>query len=238
MEIGLSLRHKLLLPWVGSILVTLILVAGLFYYLHTATQINTALEKINVSFATLNAEIKHRRGGLEKNVKIIARRDDIISSMHMISTYQDIKNYQPLVFDAEKQRLAYEISKQAAATNLDVLVVHGRNSLIASFYLGGSESESKKGYLSFQQGRPVLFTAGSDGIFRQEKTWAPLLKKLTETKDLEESQIIPLTNQQGLVIETHAPVVLRRSGGPDKIVGTVRAASLLESVPKVYEGTQ
>ena len=229
MKIAFSIRNKILLFWISSILVTLFLVAGLFHQLHSNREARESLNKIEAAFSVLNVEILSRMDVLRKNTKIIANRKDVISSTYMIGTYQDIKNYKPKIFDAEKQRLAYELSKQAQAGGLDGVMVHDKSSFLASFYFSDKGADVQVGYQSFQNEKPILYAALRDHTdFKRLKNPPPFLKGMIKTINNKETHIKYQSATQALVLESHTPVILQTTGRPDMDVGLVHGISILD----------
>ena len=230
MHLSLSLGQKLLLSWIGGILSILALVGGLFFYLHVNKREVATLERIESAFASLETEIKARRENLEKITGIIAGRRDVVSSAHMIGSYQDIENYLPSVFDVEKRRLSREISKQAQAAGLDFLMVQDANAFLAGYYLNKGKGETETGYQSFQNGEPVLYAARNGGNgYSKQKNPSPYLELLMASNGAGRADTQFHSTTSSIVMETHAVVALENKGSADKPVGLVHGAYFLDA---------
>lgn len=225
-----SLRYKLIVAWVGSILTMTAMLVVAFYYLQEHNITNATLEKIETSFIILKSEIKSRKDVLEKNTAIIAGRNDIVSSVNLISSYQDTENYLPSVFDEEKQNLSREITKQARASDLDMLVVHDNSAFLAAYYDKKGVHGAQSGYQSFRNGKPVLVTASDDDDqFRPQGKPSDFLKKIMSTSEDEEHSVLFLSEPWAVIFESHAPIVQHNPDGTEQTVGLVHAAYLMDA---------
>ena len=232
MQLVSSLRHKLLIFWIGSVLLILALVAGMFYYLHAKKQTELSLEKVQNAFMVLNAEIMARRDDLIRITNNVSSRSDIVSSASMISTYQDIENYQSSVFDREKQRLSLELLKLAQSAKLDGLVVQDSNGYVAGYYFSETKDSLGIGYQSFRNGKSTFFAAtGIDGHFRQQAVKPASLKRILSTEQsshYKKTGILFQSFPNKVIIESHAPIVARYPDGTEKTVGKIHSVSYLD----------
>jgi len=94
-----SLRFKLLLFWLGSIFSVLILVGMVYLYLQSSRLENISFDRIDNSFSILNDKIETRKNTLHNHINKIASRGSNLSNISMIDTYQNIENYEKLIFD-------------------------------------------------------------------------------------------------------------------------------------------
>lgn len=229
MSLKLSFRNKLLLFWLGSILVVLALVGTVYFYLHAARLTNTSLERIGDTFSSLNVEIKTRKDTLRRNAQSLSRRQANIDILSMVSSYQDITNYQPLVFDPEKLHLAHELTKNARALNLHYLAAYDINSALVSFYDNDSKTGELTGYQSYQDGKPVLMsTTGDENTFSEHPlpTSFTLLGALNHTHD--ELKLDFHNAHGGIVMETFAKITKTQVGGQESTAGALHASYLLD----------
>lgn len=229
MSLKLSFRNKLLLFWLGSILVVLALVGTVYFYLHASRLTNASFERIGDTFSALDAEINTRKSTLVRNIQGLSRRQANIDILSMISGYQDITNYQPLVFDVEKLRLARELANNARALNLHYLAAYDTNSSLVSFYDNNNEIGELTGYQSYQDGKPVLMsTTGDKGTFTEQ----PLLPSLTSLGAIdhthEELKLEFHNAHGGIAMETFAQVIKKHGNGETSAVGALHASYLLD----------
>jgi len=229
MSLKLSFRNKLLLFWLGSILVVLALVGTVYFYLHATRLTNTSFERIGVTFSSLDAEINARKSTLVRNIQDLSRRQANIDIFSMISRYQDITNYQPLVFDPEKLHLARELANNARALNLHYLAAYDTNSGLVSFYDNDRKTGELTGYQSYQDDKPVLMsTMGDKDTFAEQ----PLLPSFTTLGALDHTHdelLLDFHNAHGgIVMETFARVIKKQGNGKTSAVGALHASYLLD----------
>ena len=235
----LSFRYKLLIFWLGSVLAVLAMVGVVYFYLHTTSIINMSLERIGNSFSILDTEIEARKRSLLANIRGVVSNEGNISALSMIDTYQDIENYQPLIFDLEKQKLASELERRAQATELDLLLAHDSKSALVSFYINDREAGPQGGYLSFRDGVPVPFITMNNEDTYLEREMTQAFQKITAIRHAHKELTADFHGgQRGVIMETFAPVVRRFPDGSSRSVGMIHAAYWFDDRLFQYIATQ
>ena len=228
-SLNLSFRYKLLLFWLGSMLVVLTLVGAVYYYQHTTRLENTSMEHIGNAFVDLNAKLDARKTTLLRNVQIVADEEINISILSMIDTYQDIENYQPLVFDPEKQTLALDLTRQARAAELDLLAAHDGNSIITSFYVNDRKLGPYSGYQSYRDGVPVTYISeNAQGDFLERKMPPTFLKHAVHAHTPGQVRAALHEGHRGIFLETFMPLVRLMPDNSNKVLGTIHAGFILD----------
>jgi len=161
----LKVKYKLLLIWLGSIVLTLTVMAALFEYqigaLHQQDARTAISNAINILHHDLELEVQQA----EQSSLTLSQRSDLISSMSMIGNYQDIANYQAGIFDVEKSKLALELAQHATATDTDIVALYDSDNLLTAFYLSTAAGGNGAGYVSFKDAKPVPFVQNAKGGF-------------------------------------------------------------------------
>lgn len=229
MSLKLSFRNKLLLFWLGSILVVLALVGTVYFYLHATRLTNTSLERIGDTFSSLDAEINARKSTLVRNIQDLSHRQANIDILSMISSYQDITNYQPQVFDPEKLLLAHELTNNARALNLHYLAAYDTNSALVSFYDNDRETGELTGYQSYQDAKPVLMSMTGDKSTLTGQSLLPSFTTLGVLDHTHDELTLDFHNAHGgIVMETFARIIKTQVGGKTSAVGALHASYLLD----------
>ncbi|OUD15553.1 bifunctional diguanylate cyclase/phosphodiesterase [Thioflexithrix psekupsensis] len=221
---ALKLKHKLLLLWLGSILLSLLLVGGLFSYLSTRFHTLNARHYIAQSFADLRAEFSVIEQRLAKNAELLTAREDVIASLSLINTYQDIEQYQPLIFDVEKNKLSHILKQQLLIANLNLGFFYDSQLRINSFCWIFIEEDHYCGYLSYQEeAQPLLLDT-------ENKTFlSPFPTALQHTQlnqATEQAQFTLKPYAQGLLFTLTQPV-WRTLGQRQRQVGFLQLAEKL-----------
>ena len=226
----LSFRSKLLGFWLGSIMVVLLLVGGVYYYLHSTFLVNASLANIENAFSTLNATIQDRQNSLLKNAQIVAHQKNNISILSMIDGYQDVEDYQPLVFNPEKKMLAQELMKRARSIDLDFLAAHDSKSVLASYYIKAPSTEETAGIQSFRDGKGLFFVSRTSDPQYLEHQGAPITIGGDHISHLPDRTGLSFLNTpHGILMEVIVPVTKTTPNTPPRGVGSIHAAYLLDN---------
>ena len=133
--IGNKISHKLLSFWLGSIVLSVLMLGIVFIYLDGEVHKNTIKRQMNESFEYLKGRVDARTDRLLRDAEYLAKRQDIVASLNMIHNYQDLSAYQAIVFDSEKIKIARELSKLLQSENVDVITAHDGKGNLAGFLL-------------------------------------------------------------------------------------------------------
>ena len=96
------------------------------------------------------------QGREASNVWALSNRINLRDSLGLISEYADIDNYQAIIFDEEKKKLAESLFDFASATKLENIRLYDASGWLAAYTTTGQHK--LKGIVSFEHGRPVLYT--------------------------------------------------------------------------------
>ena len=161
----LKVKYKLLLIWLGSIVLTLTVMAALFEYQIGALYQQDARTAISNAINILHHELELEVQQAEQSSQTLSKRSDLISSMSMIDSYQDTANYQASIFDIEKSKLALELEQHAIATDTDIVALYDTHNLLTAFYLSTAAGGNGAGYVSFTDAKQIPFVQNSKGGF-------------------------------------------------------------------------
>lgn len=226
--IVLKLKHKLLLFWLGTVVLSLALVGGVFEYLITDLHQETSKKQIGESFDILKARLETRSAVLTRNVELLAKRVDVVASMNMINTYQDIKNYRPIIFDVEKKHLAWELAKQAFVTDLDLVAAFDTKLIPNSFFVFNAKGAARTGFISYRKGKPVPYaTDNTQSIFEEAPALSEVLAGVSPGKLPKEPQATVRWVGKELALVVTAVVNRKIVGNRLEPVGTIVAVDVL-----------
>jgi|GEM_PF-3984135 len=121
------LGSKLILFTFFSISLSLICAGFALDFVLKSLYSNKAWEFTEKSFDNLYQQIKEVEKSLHEHNFLISEDNKIIASINLINAYQDINNYQPLIFDEEKKKIADklmtyikpEVSKYSAVYDIN-----------------------------------------------------------------------------------------------------------------------
>jgi diguanylate cyclase (GGDEF)-like protein/PAS domain S-box-containing protein len=229
MPFSLNLKHKLVLLWAGSVLFSLLLVGGIFGLLVTDLHEEQAQEQINTGFHRLHDRLQDHIESLTNSTHSLSGRQDLIAPLNMIYNYQDINNYQPLVFDNEKKRLAQELAELALPQEFSFIGLYDANLNLVSFYLGEDPKPRGVGYLSYRKGNPVVYMTNADTEEYMELPQMPeMLLKDHPTSVTPTATIHTHATAAGLVMEMYSPVIRQRPDNSVQTIGLIKASLILD----------
>lgn len=226
---ALRLKHKLLIFWLGTVLVSLALVGGLFAYMVTNLHEETSKKKILEAFGILRTQLDTRTAVLTKNVTLLARRQDVIASSSMISTYQDTSNYRSIIFDVEKKKLAWELAKQARVTDLDIIAAYDKNLKLNSYVMFDTDGAAQIGYVTYRNGQPaILTTDDARSSFEESSGLSKIFDDIVPGQLPLKPEVVPKQIRGALALVIAAPVNRLTSGGAIVPAGMIVAADVLD----------
>jgi PAS domain S-box-containing protein/diguanylate cyclase (GGDEF)-like protein len=130
-----QIKNKLLFFWIGSVLLTLVFSAEIYKYILSDFYITNSKEKIR----NLHTEILRQKHQLIQDTKVsgvqLISKKELISSVTLLSKYQNANDYKALVFDSEKVKLTNLIKNFATSAKYKNIFVFDKNKNILSYSL-------------------------------------------------------------------------------------------------------
>lgn len=139
MAYKLKLKNKLFIFWFGSLISTLLLIGLLFQYMLTELYRENAEKEISQAFNTLKGQIQDRMSRTQQLAKHFASREEIGASLNLISNYEDINNYQAILFDVEKRSLATQVGQFIQSNGLDYAFLHDDESKLTAMAIRSND---------------------------------------------------------------------------------------------------
>lgn len=221
MKSFVSIKSKLLYLLLASILLTLALVGISLDFLIERFYQGEANKGFSRLYREVAAQLLQRENALLTHAQRISEHDDVISVVNMINQYATPEDYQPLVYDGEKQKLALELREEAKAGNIDVMSVYDARGTMISFFRARGKDETL-GYLSYENKKPVSYL--SNGELQNHWVQADLPATIAKSIDLDEptSRIIHYHRiDNGIAIQNYRPIKRAYPNGTRIVVGYV-----------------
>ena len=108
-----TLKSKVVLMLMASIVLVLVLIAVVSSFLVTRLHQTSAEEDLLHNVTVLEQSLEQKKKSLSDSGQRLQFNKSLIASTHLIWKYQDKSNYQPLIFDEEKQSLARLLEAEA-----------------------------------------------------------------------------------------------------------------------------
>ena len=225
----LKLRHKLLLFWFGSVVVSLLLLGAIFSYLETELHEDHFRADIQEAVIDLQNWLDGRINSRLRTNRLLAERDDIVAATSMIHSYQDRYNYQASIFNPEKQYLADELAEQAHLDDLDLLAIHDINLELMAFYLSPPHESAGAGFLAYENGKGQVNLLSDDGAMSTVLADMPPFFSTIYPDPLKanESYAHLHAADNGLLLEIYVPIVRNLPDGSSRVVGILKSVDSL-----------
>lgn len=223
-----KLSHKFLFLWGISIAASLALVWGFFTVSLERYHEQVAMDSLKLSFEKVSVQLQRRDETLRDIAGSVVQGKALISITNLLSRYQDIRNYDSLIFDVEKRELAARLGTLQGIGDHHYMAIYDAKRNLATFHLHDGAEYNKIGIASYNDGRPVLLTANFG-----ERDYSPL-ERLPNTLLEHYAEKIPDRTQayfHSLNGELHyitaTPIIRKRLGGEDRVVGVLVLADIL-----------
>lgn len=200
-----SIKSKLLLLLLATITLTLLLAgAGLGYLIERYYEAE-AEEGFARVFHELSVQLRHQEQSLAGLARRLSQRDDLVSSINMISRYATPEDYMPLVYDGEKETLAENFRNESQAAAIDEIAAYDAQGTLISFYT--SRDNGQMGYLTFAASQPLVMASENEQFSRwQHKSLPGGLSSTLAPSQEGASAVAYRPSAQGLVVEYRSPV--------------------------------
>jgi len=158
-----SIKSKLLTLLLATILLILLLVGISLNILVERYYQNESSKGFSRLFNEVAAQLLERESAVVTHAHRLSLRNDIISTVNMIHQYATPEDYQPLVYDGEKRKLAAELREAAKAGAIDEIAIYDADGTLISFFSSGRGGELI-GYISYEHGQPVSYLSSQDPL--------------------------------------------------------------------------
>ena len=227
-----TVTRKLLLLWSGSTVLAIALVGGIFAYSMNTYYAEIADQKIRDGFSEVRSHLIGQEERLGNILRELTRRDDVQSAMGLVSRYQDINNYQALVFDAEKRKLAAQLGEQTGVSSHHYFAIYDAEGRLTAYHFekadmaGGLE---RNGIVTYEDGAPVYMESGSSVKGEMRVKNLPLVLSASLPRERPKYvQTLLSAMDTGLRMAVYAPIVRERKSGAADYLGTFVVVDVID----------
>ncbi|MCK5262168.1 MAG: PAS domain S-box protein [Gammaproteobacteria bacterium] len=230
--ISSKLNHKLLFFWLGSIILSLLILGSVFLFLNNELNQNAVRQQISDAFDDLSDHI----GGLEKlraSIQLFTMRDDVVASLSMIHNYQNPKDYQSILFDVEKKALGDKLVEQLKGENVNIIAAYDGHMRLLSFAFYDDQNKSHIGYISYDNGKPRYFISdvALKNYHEVEKLpfWLEPVRDAAVELDvyaMKQGNMYVHSHGEIISIGSHIPVIRRLHNKSEEMIGLITVGEL------------
>lgn len=158
----ISIKSKLTYLLLATIILVIVLVGFSLDLLIKQFYQNEAGNDFQRLFSEVSEQLQENEKSITDHANLLASRNEIIATVNMVHRYSDPRKYQPLIFDPEKRSLAEELREEARSGNIDEIAIYAATGALVSFFSDGEDKNKEaRGYISYQQGKPIIYSARS-----------------------------------------------------------------------------
>ena len=227
-----SIGNKLTGLVFAIVLATLVLVGGAFWWTMGSFHEAQTREKLTDATHSLQFELRLVHSALEETARRLSHQSDVVSSVNLIHAYEDPANYQPLVFDTEKRKLAQRLNQVSISGNFDLIATYPPGGRITAFS-SRHGNQMTPGFQSYTKDGDKRFLMVSDTELSTNPMLQfvpPSLLFLSETGPaVRAGRIITQTVQHGLMLDIITPILRPRSNDEVQNLGWLRTARILDN---------
>jgi hemerythrin-like metal-binding protein len=222
-----SLRYKLIFFSITSILLSLIIAGFFIDNLLSSLYGDKAIHDAEHAYEMIYDDVKDIESNMANQSLDISLNPTVVAAVNLVNRYQDIKNYQPLVFDKEKKKLANRILQ-----NLDVfyrvkVAVYNKNGeLIVFSTKHGLEKTS--GITTYNKSGVKYISKSMDSKIWQSQALPSLIEPYIKLPSDWESfvsrsgKVEYLSNEHTFTIETFRTIQRDHPDGVSESIGFIK----------------
>lgn len=225
-----SIKSKIIYLLLATIVLILLLVGLSLDILIEKFYQEESDKGFNRLFSEVYAQFQERETSLGSHTRRLSVRSDIIATVNMIHRYATPENYQPLIYDGGKRKLAMELRDEATAGNISQIAIYDAAGTLISFYKHRGDSEML-GYVSFKDAQPITYLYKED---ESMETWikGPLPETLPVHANLDvytnkATNSGYETTADGLLISTYSPILRTYPDGKQQTIGYITSKSAI-----------
>jgi diguanylate cyclase (GGDEF)-like protein/PAS domain S-box-containing protein len=223
----IKIRDKLLLFWMASVFLLLLIFGSTLAYLQIQQHENIARNDITNDLVYLRSQINKITSTAIRNAVLLASQQEVVAVVNFVDSYQDVENYQPMIFNGEKADLAKMFFRQAETADLELVAAYDNQQRLISYAIKQGSSVRSYGFSSFEDGESLIYSDEDGERVRNESL--ALLQSPASVSFSSEQKTRMYVSGSGVVIDVTTPVTVSASSGVRKKVGTLRIAQVLDS---------
>ena len=227
MHMRLNLKQKLVVLLIGTITLSLVLAGSLLSFLQQRFFMQETVNKIYKAHSALEQNLRRYEENLLINGAEISQDESIISSVNMITEYQSIENYQPIIFDEEKKNLVTDLSEKVVLADFDLISIYDAQGELLTFAMQ-KDFGFLLGIVSYQQAQPVILLSGTTTRQFWTETQLPPMVKQKMRSAADKLDTIQYTRMaSGFSLLVTLPIIRILPDSSVKLIGFVEITNFL-----------
>lgn len=227
-----TVTRKLLMLWGASTFVAIAIVGGIFAYSMNTYYGEVADQKIKDGLYEVRRHLFDQEAHLEALLQDFSKRTDVQSSLGLISKYQDIKIYQPLIFDAEKSKMATQLDELVGITKHHYFAMYDAQANPIAYHFEQPDMANgftRSGIVSYKNGVPLYLEGNhGEGVVSSVRHLPKVLMAVAPDANPTYGRALLSASDIGLHMTLYAPIERRRKSGVVEFIGTIVAIYIFD----------
>lgn len=150
----MSIRSKLIIYTFLSIFFTLIVVGASIDRLLVNLYSDRASTELDHSYSNFLHELKTIENDISGQTLLISSANIVITVSNLINNYQDKVNYQPLIFNTEKKKLATYLLNQITLSKAEQALIYSKKGELIAYAINNKKS-NEAGFISYKNAKAI-----------------------------------------------------------------------------------
>lgn len=188
--------------------------------------------KFHNVFQEISVQLKLIEKDILENINFVSENDEIIASLNLINNYENIDDYNKILFDEEKKRILKNIDIGVKYSLANHISVYDANYKLVA-YIDKERKVDLKGFVSYKDSKPIhYYKNGSskeyligDNPAHFESTTTPSFENINHK--LQRNGVIYEKNDENLILKSDIAILRTFSDNESKIVGYVTANNII-----------
>lgn len=151
----MSIRNKLIIYTFTSIFITLVIVGVSIDRVLTNLYNNSAIAELKNSYSNFRHELTSIEQDILNQTILLATDNSILSLSNLINKYQDKNNYQALIFNNDKKKVAGDLLKRITLTKPEQVILYNKQGELIA-YATQNKKTNEAGFVTYRKGRPII----------------------------------------------------------------------------------
>ena len=208
------------------------IVGGMFVYSMNTYYDEIANQNIRSGLGEVRGFLISQEDRLATVMREFTKRRDVRAAIGMVSKYQDINAYQPMVFDTEKKKLAIQLGELVGVSNHHYFALYDANNRLTAYHYEKADLSrgfERNGIVSYDEQQPVYMESrrGTD----EAVAVSSLPRVLKDAAPKQRSTILTTvltTYETGLHFILRAPIERMRKSGAMEYLGTLVIVDVID----------
>ena len=203
-------------------------------YLHKYFEKNTK-NKFHGVFQDTSLQLKSIEKDILKSLQFVSQNTEIIASLNLINNYEDISNYDSILFDEEKKRIIKNLKIEGKYSTSNHISIYDSKYKLVAYIDKEEHTEEHQGFVSYEDSKPVYYYKKSFSneykVGKHPKHFETIIMPSSTPGQyrLQVTNVEYTKTGKELVLKSDIAIFRTFSNSKSSIVGYVKAYNIISS---------